>query len=178
MYIQQEKRTTGAVRTPRLGSCILQGIFSCGGRAPAACSRSRAPIPPFPPARRNIGSIFTAAMYMRRERRACEYLHHDSITHEVVVAATPRTNTTRTLIFSRICFCNAMKLARALTSTANPTSPVEVFFTTIRNACVALNAIVHVPQLSHPFASPLVPVHGGFVEEGTGQPDVGVCGYA
>lgn len=47
-----------------------------------------------------------------------------------------------TLIFSRICFCNAMKLARALTSTANPTSPVDVFLTTIRTACVALNAML------------------------------------
>ncbi len=35
-----------------------------------------------------------------------------------------------------------MKFARAFTSTANPTSPVEVFFTTIRSACVALNAMV------------------------------------
>ena len=35
-----------------------------------------------------------------------------------------------------------MKLARPFTSTASPTSPVEVFFTTIRNACVALNAML------------------------------------
>ena len=35
----------------------------------------------------------------------------------------------------------AMKLALPFTSTASPTSPVVVFFTTIRSACVALKAM-------------------------------------